>query len=125
MGYPSVGILYKFIAPQIVSLTPADCFFKVPQILFLSPTDFTDLHRFYSVMYLQKYRENLGQYLRELFFVPQISQIYTEHSDDNGENLCKSVKSVGLKNNLWDKESAKPKNLCESVKSVGLKKNNP
>ena len=85
MGYPSVGILYKFIVPQIVSLTPADCFFKVPQI----------------------------------------SQIYTEHSDDNGENLCESVKSVGLKNNLWDKESVKPKNLCESVKSVGLKKNNP
>ena len=35
----------------------------------------------------------------ELFFVPQISQINTEHSDDNGKiNLCESVKSVGLKN---------------------------
>ena len=48
MGHPSVGILYKFVTPQIIFLSPTDYYFKVPQIiifkshrlLFLSPTDY-------------------------------------------------------------------------------------
>ena len=36
-----------------------------------------------------------------IFNVPQISQIYTDLILYPEKNLCKSVKSVGLKNNPW------------------------
>ena len=36
------------------------------------------------------------------FNIPQISQIYTDFFLVRELHLCKSVKSVGLKNNPWD-----------------------
>ena len=55
---------------------------QIPPEVGKSPTDFTDLHRFFHRSFLSHRFHRFTQIFSSEFFVPQISQIYTDFSWD-------------------------------------------
>ena len=97
--------------------------FQIPPEVVKSPTDFTDIHRFFLGRFFVTQISQMTQIffiigrhgisrrrpVRSLQIPPGIGQ---SDSPEIQKNLCKSVKSVGQNNPT-------KKNLCKSVKSVG------